>query len=488
MFRPSHVFTILIIAVVIAAVLISCAAPAAKQSEPGSGLEGFISSLQKGGFTLKPVPFIPVDLIRLYESGRLANAAGNNAGAPYRAVFAAGPENLQMSDIKQLSNADVWEKMETQLYGIHTLIQGWQLNPDEALVIVGRTPPQCAYFSYCGFVFYKYYEKEQGRKWVWASFNDPLNNLTIKTLGTRGGKKGNPFDQDVIIVITADRGTDKQVRNAAAAAGYSRDIINTYVVPGSLLKLGTGPDCDSIVFGQRMALFADENKGQEYVNTISVAIKVTPTAQGKPDPFPAPEVRVRGTGKTEVGLQPALDELRRAILAKYSSLAASELETHQWLSESYDAIQRGEYVAGESRDTVYLRSSTFTLGDAADEFAVAYGVNHAASGKATYSNCSFYGEAGWNGVAGIYSPDLTGSADAFLPGNPLAKYLYVCKFARTCNGEKTCVAVATGPVAHGVKLDEPAFIGFRAYMEPSTRVGPAYSELLYDRVIKFSPR
>jgi hypothetical protein len=40
--------------------------------------------------------------------------------------------------------------------------------------------------------------------------------------------------------------------------------------------------------------------------------------------------------------------------------------------------------------------------------------------------------------------------------------------------------------AHGVALDEPAFIGFRAYMEPATRVGPINTELLYDRAIKFS--
>ena len=237
-----------------------------------------------------------------------------------------------------------------------------------------------------------------------------------------------------------------------------------------------------------MALFADEKAGQEYLNTVTVGIKVTPKSAVKLDPFPAPELRVRGTGKTEIDLQPALEELRKAILAKYSGLAAKELKTYVWLSESYDAVQTETYVAGESRDTVYLRSDTLTLGDDRDEFVIVYGVNHAATGKATYANCNFYGEAAWNGVTGIYNPEYAGSAEQYLPGNPLAKYLYVCKFARSCGSEKTCIAVPTGPKAHGVALDEPAFIGFRAYMEPATRVGPAYTELLYDRVIKFSPR
>jgi len=485
MLRLSRSTLISIVSLVLVLAMISCA-PAKNAASVSSGnIDAFRSSLEKSDFALKLAPFIHVDLIKLYEAGKLANAAGNNAGAPYRGVFGAIPDNIEIKDISQVPGAQ--EKIEAFLYSTPGLIQGWQLNPTEALVIVTKTPPQCVYFSYCGFIFYKYYEKEKQRKWVWTSFNDPLNNLTIKTSGTPNGAKGNPFNQDTIIILTADKGTDRLVRDAAVAAGYSEDIINTYVIPSSMVKLGTGPEYDTIVFGQRMALFADEKAGQEYVNAITAAIRVIPKSSVKLDPFPAPQLRVRGTGKTEVDLQPALEDLRKAILAKYSGLAAQELETRIWLTESYDAVQTGTYVAGESRDTVYLRCDTLTLGDNPDEFVLVYGVNHAASGKATYSNCNFYGEAGWNGVVGIYSTELAGTAESYLPGNPLAKYLYVCKFARKCSSERACVAVPTGPKAHGVGLDEPAFVGFRAYLEPATRVGPVFTELLYDRVIKFSP-
>jgi hypothetical protein len=486
MIRLSRIILASVISLIIIFSAISCA-PLGKSTTISIGdIEALRTSLQNSDFTIKLAPFIPVDLVKLYEAGRLANAAGNNAGALYKGVFAAVPQNVEIKDINQLSNAK--ELIQNLLYNTPGLIQGWQLNPDEALVLVTKTPPECAYFSYCGFIFYKYYEKDQQRKWIWTSYNDPLNNLTIKTSGTPDGAKGNPFNQDTIIIVTADRGTDQCIRSAAAAAGYSGSIINTYIIPSSMVKLGIGSEYDTVVFGHRMALFADEKAGQEYANAISAALRVTPKSQAKLDPFPAPELRVRGTGKTEIDLQPALDELRQVILAKYSNLSASEFETSLWLPESYDAVQRELYVAGESRDTVYLRSDTFILGDDPDEFAIVYGVNHAAAGKATYSNCSFYGEAGWNGVAGIYSTEFTGSAEEYLPGNPLAKYLYVCKFARSCNADKTCVAVPTGPKAHGVGLDEPAFIGFRAYMEQVTKVGPAYTELLYDRVIKFNKR
>ncbi len=486
MLRLSKITLASIISLILILVMVSCV-PSGNVTRVSNGdIDTFLSSLEKSGFTFKLAPFFHVDLIELYEAGKLPDAGGNNANAPYKGVLSTLPENVNIKDMEQLSNAE--ELIQNRLINTPGLAEGWQLNPDEAIVLVVKTPPECAYFSYCGFIFYKYYEKDRQRKFVWTSYNDPLNNLTIKTSGTPNGAKGNPFNQNTIIIITADKGTDQRVRSVLVSAGYSEDIINTYVVPSSMVKLGTGPEFDTMVIGHRMALFADEKAGQEYVNAVTAAIKVTPNSQAKLDPFPAPELRVRGTGKTEIDLQPALDDLRKAILEKHSNMAAKELVTYVWLTESYDAVQTGTYVAGESRDTVYLRSDTLTLGDDPDEFVIVYGINHAATGKATYANCNFYGEDAWNGVAGIYSTDYAGSAEQYLPGNPLAKYLYVCKFARSSNSEETCIVVPTGPNAHGVELNEPAFIGFRAYMEPATKVGPAFTEILYDQVIKFSPQ
>ena len=484
--RLSRIVSVATILILTISAIISCV-PIGNTAEVSVGdIDAFRTVLENSSFSSKFAPFIHVDLIQLYEVGKLANAGGNNADAPYRAMFGAIPDSIPLTSASQLTGAQ--EKIDKWLYTSPGLIEGWQLNPDEAVIVITKTPPKCVYFSYCGFIFYKYYEKEKQKKWVWTSYNDPLNNMTIKTSGTPNGVQGDPFDKNTVIIITADKGTDQMVRAALATAGYAEDIINTYIIPSSMVKLGTGPEYDTIVFGQRMALFADEKAGQEYVNAITPAIKVTPRTHIKLDPFSAPVLRVRGTGNTEIDFKPALEELRKAILTKHNNLIAKELETRVWLSESYDAVQTETYVAGESRDTVYLRSDTLTLGDNPDEFVIVYGVNHAATDKATYANCNFYGEAGWNGVVGIYSSDYAGSAEPYLPGNPLAKYLYVCKFARNCGSERTCVTVPTGPKAHGVQLNEPAFIGFRAYMEPATKVGPAFTELLYDRVIKFNPR
>ena len=223
MLRPSHIAMAPIIFLLIISVILSCAPEASVPKVTPGDVDTFYSALEKSDFTLKPAPFIHVDLIKLYEAGKLANAAGNNAGAPYKGLFGAAPANLEMKDIKQLSGAQ--EKVDNLLYSIPGLIQGWQLNPDEAVVLVTKTPPECTYFSYVGFIFNKYYEKEKQRKWVWTSFNDTLNNLTIKTSGTPDGAKGNPFNQETIIIITADKGIDQRIRNLAVSAGYGRALL-----------------------------------------------------------------------------------------------------------------------------------------------------------------------------------------------------------------------------------------------------------------------
>jgi len=45
-----------------------------------------------------------------------------------------------------------------------------------------------------------------------------------------------------------------------------------------------------------------------------------------------------------------------------------------------------------------------------------------------------------NGIGGVADMNLTGTADKYLPGNPLAKYLYVYKLSRNCT-EPNCLFV-----------------------------------------------
>lgn len=124
-----------------------------------------------------------------------------------------------------------------------------------------------------------------------------------------------------------------------------------------------------------------------------------------------------------------------------------------------------------------------------NEFIIIYGVNHVATGKAMYQNIGIFGANAWNGVGAVTDLDFNGTAEAYLPGDPNAKYLYVYKIARHSNGDPHCYEVPYGrPKGYGIELDQPLFIAWRLYLEKATKIGPSYSEIVYDRAIKFSPK
>ena len=128
------------------------------------------------------------------------------------------------------------------------------------------------------------------------------------------------------------------------------------------------------------------------------------------------------------------------------------------------------------------------MGNDPNEFIIVYGVNHVATGKATYQNFVPYGADAFNGVGMIKDVDFNGTAQEYLPDNPNSKYLYVYKIARHSNGDPHCYEVPTGPGDYGIGLDQPLKIGWRLYLEKATKTGTSYSEILYDRAIKFSPK
>ena len=135
-----------------------------------------------------------------------------------------------------------------------------------------------------------------------------------------------------------------------------------------------------------------------------------------------------------------------------------------------------------------MRYSQVTLSNDPNDFIIVYGVNHVATGKATYSNIGAFGADIYNGIGAISNLDFNGTADARLPGNANVKYPYVYKITRHANGDSHSFEVPTGPGAYDIRLDQPLFIQWRSYLEAATKTGLSYSEIVYDRAIKFDPK
>ena len=447
------------------------------------------AALERDGFIVQEGEFSHQDAIALLNAGVTKDAAGANVGAPYLAYKL--PPAPDQTAPNPLADDRGWS-------------YAYRLRPDEALILVGRTPPEVAYFSYQSYLVLRFFpdRKQYGR--LYDSIGDSINLLTINSAGTPGGSSGNPFDQPFIIISTADRGTDSKVRAAAQSSGYSSSIMNTDVIPQSMVKMGLEPNADLFHFSHRVAVPKEKGRLDAYLEKPGcVVLRVTPKTRVELDPYPAPAARIRGTGKTEIDLLPAVEDLRKAILAKYSNLAATELVTYVWSHDGYECIQSRIDTTGDTRDAAYFstldalamsqpddprRVQASTLPDDPNEFFIIYGVDHEVTGKATYCNCNVIGLEYFNGVANVFDSEWKGSAEDYVPGPPEAKYLYAWKVSRRSNGDPHCLEVPTDPSHYGIGLDERIWLFFRVYLERATRVGPAWNELVLDRVIKFSPK
>ena len=406
----------------------------------------------------------------------------------------------------------------------------WQLGKDEAIVLVGQTPPAVGFFHYQTFAM--------GLPGIQYPLRFPVGDaVSMGTIRTIGPDK---FNRPIVYIITGNRETERRLRAAALTAGYPEAIINVERISPVLAPLGVGDQGSWFALVHRVAVPLDKPAVEAYGRTPPYkAYRVTPNHPLQDDPEPVPVLRVRGTGHTEMPLYPSLKKLRQAILDTYADLHAMPLDSkitqetlrpgdHDAIAEKpFVGLQRVVDVFGASRDNVSITSyPNFRLRDDVNEFVIVYGVNHQTTGKATYASFTLYADKDrWfgfkDGTTTSNDYDVGGnmgdSARRFLCPDDASKcpadveYLYAWKVARHCNGEPYCMEVKTEFVdmngqAYQCNLYDwyadpfnPPLIGsfdldaadmnvtWRSYVEPATNVGPDDNELLYDRAIYFGP-
>jgi len=384
--------------------------------------------------------------------------------------------------------------------GRSALVENFKLRPDEAIVLFGATPPPVKYFGFNAFLATRFYPDEpigSQRRWLVATLGDALNNATIRTIGPT------PFGRPVIVIFTPDRKTDARIRAALQRQGYPPAAVNTVVLPSSLLKLGETDTADELTLKMRigMAEAGQQPALDAFVEgagaTISV-LRLTPAAPTPADPFPVPALRVRGTGQTEMDLMREVERLRAGIIAAHPGMHATDILSMPVGYEGYDYIQRHTAPGADSRDNVFLAAGYIpqfgsnqrvTLAD--DEFLMVYGVNHVATGKASYASVNVYAsEYAKLSIGQVFHDKFPGTAAPYLPpGGPAVNKLYAVKVSRNCGSEPNCIPLRVDDCPR-LELANDTALGFffRMYLEPATKAGAAIQEIVYDRAIKFSPR
>jgi len=482
--------------------------PCAFAQQAGQGLGDqtkFQNALAQDGFNVRQGQSMSLDMWQQYCDGVTSSAKYNNKGAPY--VTAVVPH----------------------LPGDPTLIPyAFQLRADEAVVFIGVTPPPVVYFSYQPYLLNKHYAQPvpedlliQPIQGCWGdphcldvgtSLGDTVNVATIKTIGP------DPYNAPMVLIFTPDQGTEARVRTALQKAGYPPSIVNTVAFPASMLNMGIGQGHDLFMILGRNAKWLNgvegEAAGLAYMDSLSTpnspisVFRVTPIAFSAANlhPFPAPALRVRGTAKTEMDLLGKLDEIRDRIISQYTGMGyvvAGEYTSGPGSYDGYDFIQQMKRAYLDCRDTIYVGAGAdafpgnlnYDIRLTDNEFLVVYGVNHTATGKASYMNLNAYAKPSQLAIGSVFDTDFAHSADAYLPDDTAASQMFAYKISWQCGDEPFCLQMSTGDCAR-LQLDGPGHAADRAntslafatrsYLEPATKVGPAFTEVVYHRMIKFS--
>lgn len=382
---------------------------------------------------------------------------------------------------------------------------GLRLRQDEALVMIGITPPPMAYFSINVHMIRGVLSPPENPL-LWIPVGDQINNQVIRTTGR------SVFNALFAVVVAANQRTQSEVHRMLKQTDLGA-VINDQVIPPALFRLGLDAESDEFGIVLRTAVVPESSQqafAQYKQNPPIQIFRVRPKGATEinpvyaPDPLPVPPLRVPGTGDTsELDLNPTLQLLRQRIIDTYPGYTAHDVRVDPAFERAYPGLQTNaiyeppehDGVAGASNDAVYFASPYLTVPDGS--FLVAYGPEHRATGKATYASVSVYADpVAWVGpLASAQSPKLQGSASNYIGDQPNTDKFYAWTFSRT--------DAITGPYVTMLPSTATDFCGqfgtstpvdmqtlrllFRAYVDPATKTHPAEPELLFDRLLLFTP-
>jgi hypothetical protein len=503
-----------LIAVGVLAALLAAAVAETQAAEDKGRQEAFQRRLGQRGFTVQKGSVEFPEILDMCCKCQLPSCYGNNASSTY-GLFALPPAPGQTA----VNPYAEWFTEDKTLPPDWSY--WWRMRPDEAVVFIGPTPPKVSYYGFTAYIYDRFVRSlppgsdcqcqtgencprpQPGsalhRYPTYASLGDTLNQMTISVPGGRH----DPYEKNVVVLMAADRNTERAVRKELIAAGYPADSINLLPVSPSIARLGLDSQDDTVSLLMRVAPIPGTDVAP-YHDVPKSIFRITPRKPVPLEelaPIAPPELSIRGTGETELALLPAVDALEQAILAKYSDYTPTAIKMAT-LPEGYNCLENTQNCLADNRDTIYISPAynilnfdplqDLTLKPDSGEFYVAYGVIHPEVNKATYSNISVMGWARKAAPIMVNNPEMVGSARYYLGSNveqATADKIYAYKIARPrgCNDAEPCKEVGYD-CGSGIGTDEGVALIFRAYVEPSTAVGPALGEVILDRILKFTPK
>ena len=399
---------------------------------------------------------------------KLGNCFGNNPDSPYGRPIFAGTKGADLDDA-----------------GI--LIGAWSLAQDQAVVLFGLLPPQVRYWGWTLYLFDRDAattgppsvadpskssagtEKAlPGRVVSFASLGDTINLQETQTAPLA------PF----VLVVTRNplvAAKLKEVAKNPIFAAKQRKLM-VLQVPEQVKST------DRLMLVLRTAFFSSEAERLAFIETpnikaVRVTVPLTPSEKMGTYKLTRGMLRQRPMTPMEgMGDVQAAQVEELLGLAKAKGYTATELGVNPFLKlidydSGLDCIDNNVQCLGDNRDSTYtLTGAPVQMGAA--EMLLVVGVNHTLSGKATYTTLSVYDNDTQSALGSISDQDMGGDRT------------YAVLVSRD----------GSNPLAEGnVKsLNAPLSsaslrVSERAYVEPSSGVGPNPATISMPRVFLLRP-
>jgi len=350
----------------------------------------------------------------------------------------------------------------------------YRTTADEAVVFVGRMPPPARYSSFRTYVHRRYSPTTGQPEPSYLNLGDSLNQVVLRHWGDSPTA---PFGATTVVISTADAGIERTVRGFFEDAGFPADVLNTDWIPTARVQFGLDETGDLLRMNLRVSKFDDPVAGEAWLEEPQgVVLRMRPPVPPTPEPIIEPTPRPAGGLTTELPLQPAVDELREAVLERWGDYPILDAD-----ASSNQPPHDEPCWPGCNRDSTYggAPALVMPLEDTID--VIVFGVNHAASGMVSYANAFVLGTSNEDPAAFVDTTMMPGSADDYLPGHPDVDKLYVWRFSRSCGSDPYCSEVVQG--CPGLEADERPLLGWRTYLDPATGTHAELSHMIQDDAI-----
>lgn len=286
------------------------------------------------------------------------------------------------------------------------------LTMNEAIIIIGKTPPKCVYWGYTPYLNNKatYNSNNQSLtigKAVNGSLNDTLNMNRFKKIFN----VENPFKQNIMIIIGKNKKLNEELYNSNFLNKFNLKNIYKYIfhIPSDKVS-----DTDLLSVLSRVTYIDKSERDNYFENTQTYTYKVKSnvvlmnqnyiyrnpsdtlydlnnfTLQSRDDNINEHSLTIRGVLLKDI-LSNRIRELnlenKKPILFKEFSVTIDDPKIR--IDTGYDCINNNYNCLFDNRDTIYTISNKINTSEA-KKGIVMFGINHKFTDKALYTNINIY--------------------------------------------------------------------------------------------------